>query len=99
MNPRISDQNGQRPPKRNKERAHVEDEAEQPHRFLLGWRKKSDIKYPRKRTNSTMIYDLYAPRFWEVLDLFPPPHILRRFKQQDRSRLAGSDFDYIPDVF
>lgn len=44
MNPRIHDQNGQRPPKRNKERAHVEDEAEQPHilgaGFLLGWKKK-----------------------------------------------------------
>jgi hypothetical protein len=41
-----------------------------------------------------MIYDIYCPRFWEFLEKFPPPHILRHFNDQDRRHL---DPDF-PDV-
>ena len=49
----------------------------------------------------TMIYDLLRPRFWEILDAYPPPHILRHFDAKDRMRIAGPDSDYLdfPDLF
>ena len=48
-----------------------------------------------------MIYDVLRPRFWEIVDAYPPPHILRHFNAQDRMRIEGEPYhpDFPEGVF
>jgi len=48
-----------------------------------------------------MIYNVYNPRYWQILDLFPPPEAIKFFNTRDRMRLTGPDSDYFdfPDIF